>query len=367
MQIVLDVSPLSATSTTGIGRLAIGLAEELKSRNDLEVIFFAMAPRRRVSYLKQCFGNGVYIPLPARYLSLGLSVIQKMNLPLDVFFPGAELTLNVDWLCLPLRRGKTVSLIADLTPITNPEWYSHDERLWFNRRIRAIQKNSDLIVTISHAAQQEIVRNTSVGAGKIIVSYPGISEQLKIKATRSQIYQVKKKYRLNHRFFLMVGVRGERKNFLRVLEAFKRERLFKKYNLVVAGDLDQNVKKQLPSFVIPIGQVQELDRDLAGLYAASTALVYPSLKEGFGFPVLEAYYQGTPIITSNCSSMLEIGKGISYLVNPESVSSIGKALRTVAAKKKLSGYQKKDQITLDLNSCSYKLMLDNILNHFEWK
>lgn len=140
---------------------------------------------------------------------------------------------------------------------------------------------------------------------QIEVVYEWVSGNFK-RGTEKQIAQFKKKYKLPEKFVLAIGGIGKRKNLERIKNASK--------------DFD---------LVISLKDLQVDDEELPLLYSSAEALVYASLYEGFGLPVLEAMACGTPVITSNVSSMPEIAGGAAILVNPEKTDEIKRALGNV--------------------------------------
>jgi len=140
-------------------------------------------------------------------------------------------------------------------------------------------------------------------------------------------------------FFLFVGVASPRKNLERVIRAFAR---FKEddrsgFRFVIAGDqwgqYSKRVLKPLVSKLTLQNWVEfheyVSDANLVHLYSSGYCLVYPSLYEGFGYPILEAMHFGLPVITSNMSSCPEVGGDAAMYVNPLSEAEIAEAMRTI--------------------------------------
>lgn len=133
-------------------------------------------------------------------------------------------------------------------------------------------------------------------------------------------------------YILVVGTIEPRKNLVRLIDAFQSlpAQHGHAHQLVLAGKLGwlddelQAKLAKLPPTVILTGKIS--DSEVATLYAHSQLVAYPSLYEGVGYPVLEAYYWHKPVITSNVSSMAEIGRPAARLVDPYSTESIARAL-----------------------------------------
>jgi glycosyltransferase involved in cell wall biosynthesis len=141
-------------------------------------------------------------------------------------------------------------------------------------------------------------------------------------------------YGITRPYALFVGQMKARKNITRILEAFKRVRDNGDHelSLVMAGhrghtsdNIDQNISRLgLADHVIEPGHVKQ--EHLPALYGAAEMLVFPSLFEGFGFPVIEAMACGTPVVTSNISALPEVAGDAALLVDPHSVEEISAAM-----------------------------------------
>lgn len=128
---------------------------------------------------------------------------------------------------------------------------------------------------------------------------------------------IKKKYNITGSYLLSVGI-NPRKNTNRIIEAFTKLKGKEKFKLVLIGHPFMKVKQA--DGIRMLGQVPT--QDLPALYSGAEGLIYPSLYEGFGLPILEAFKCKTPVVTSNLGSLKEVAADAAVLVNPESVNSI---------------------------------------------
>jgi glycosyltransferase involved in cell wall biosynthesis len=136
---------------------------------------------------------------------------------------------------------------------------------------------------------------------------------------------------------LNVGLIEPRKNLLRLVEAYESASDLRDYSLVLAGGLGWDYEPLLrhinesaaKSRILLPGYIH--DDDLPALYSLAVAFAYPSLYEGFGLPVLEAMACGTPVVTSNVSSLPEVVGDAGLLVDPQSVGELSESLRRVLA------------------------------------
>ncbi len=254
---------------------------------------------------------------------------------LDVLFVPAH--------TIPLVRRpglKTVVTVHDLGSEYLPGMHQLKQRLYLGFMQRHQLKNATKIIAVSNATKKDLVNKIGLDPDKIEVVYEGYDQE-KFKGQNSKVK--------NKEYFLFVGTVQPRKNLERIIIAFSRQlsasrqktkksedrRLMTDDYLVIAGSkgwLSDEIYKLPKKLGIEdrvkfLGRVE--DQDLPALYSGAIALVFPSLFEGFGLPILEAQASGCPVITSNISSMPEVaGKG-AILVNPESVDDIVRGMMEI--------------------------------------
>jgi len=191
-------------------------------------------------------------------------------------------------------------------------------------------RNADAIVTVSESSKQDIIRLLNVTASKINVIYPGLDRRFQpAQIKESETERLRKKYGLPERFVLFVGQIQPRKNIGRLLEAFSLvRRKHQSLKLVIVGKQGW-MYQQVFATIENLGLKQAVvftgyadDRDLPGIYRLAEVFAFPSLYEGFGFPILEAMGCGVPVITSDSSSLGEIAHGAAMLVDPKNVKEI---------------------------------------------
>jgi glycosyltransferase involved in cell wall biosynthesis len=195
------------------------------------------------------------------------------------------------------------------------------------------------IISVSQQARQDILRfHPDLPPGKISVIYHGVSDRFR-PAEPAEQARVRARHALPpQQYFLYVGTVNPGKNLVRVLEAFDQLRKAGAWThkLVAVARRDPRYHEfyrfweRYPNrdSVILLDYVETAD--LPGLYSGALALVFPSQHESFGFPVLEAFACGTPVITSNVSALPEIAGGAALLVDPNSVEAIADACRQLA-------------------------------------
>jgi glycosyltransferase involved in cell wall biosynthesis len=183
----------------------------------------------------------------------------------------------------------------------------------YERLERRAARKADLILTLSESARDDIARALSVDRDRIRVTYLGGPQNKGLTDRQTGDY------------FLFVGGTEKRKNLRTVLEALDG------FELKVVGPYkqspvhDERVERDGVEY---LGHVSA--DELARLYREATALVFPSLYEGFGLPIVEAMAHRTPVIASNVSSIPEIAKDAALLVDPNDTDALRDAMRRVA-------------------------------------
>lgn len=175
-------------------------------------------------------------------------------------------------------------------------------------------KDASKIITISEYTKRDIIDCLSVDPEKIEVIYNGDSPYKKPTIiTKEQNEVCKKKYNIKKPYFLFVGTINPRKNVLTIVKAFNKTKVKKDSQLVIVGEYGWNSqdvrneieKSEYKDDIIVTGYVSESEKEI--LYRNASCFVFPSILEGFGLPILEAMSVGIPVITSNVSSLPEVG------------------------------------------------------------
>jgi glycosyltransferase involved in cell wall biosynthesis len=191
------------------------------------------------------------------------------------------------------------------------------------------------VTTPSHFSRREVARLYPWLRDRAFVT-PNAVKSAFYPRPSAEVEQVKKAFDISAPYFLFVGTPQPRKNIARVVEAFLAvTRKVERVQLVIAGkstpELGKLRRAHQAAFasgrVVATGYVS--DDDLACLYSGCIALVFPSLYEGFGIPVLEAMACGAPVITSNTTALPEAAGDAALLVDPEDTAAIAAAMRRV--------------------------------------
>jgi glycosyltransferase involved in cell wall biosynthesis len=241
-----------------------------------------------------------------------------------------------------LKKFKKVITVYDITPILYPETHKISRIFMHKYFFSPILKSSDKIISISENTKRDIIKHFKIPEDKIKVIPLAANENFR-KLDENETSKIKSKYNINFPFILYVGTLEPRKNIPNLLNAFYK---IKKqqgiaHKLVIAGgkgwkynEIFETIEKlNLQNDVIFTGYVP--DEDLPGLYNAADLFVYPSLYEGFGLPPLEAMQCGTPVITSNTSSLPEVVGDAGIMVNPHDIGELANKMYEVLTNKDL--------------------------------
>jgi len=236
--------------------------------------------------------------------------------------------------------AKKILTIHDLSTILYPPVHTRLNVFRVNLSFSAGIRRVDRIITVSKFSKREILRLFHINEDRIEVIYEGVDSRFR---SLDECEGVKKKYGIEGGFILFVGTVEPRKNVNGLIKAFyKLKKKGMKHRLVVAGaegwkcgETKETIEQLgLEKEVVLLGYVG--DDDLPALYNASDLFVYPSLYEGFGLPALEAMACGTPVVTSNTSSLPEVVGDAAIMVDPCDLNSLTNAMHKVLTDESLA-------------------------------
>lgn len=300
----MDISQLAHKG--GVGIYTQNLTQELSKIKELEMIYFYSSLRKPYhGHLK----NVKKYKLPPTLFEMLFN--RWRNVPIERFLGPLDIFHSSDW-TQPPSKAKKVTTYHDVIPLKYPTW-SHPKIVAVHkRRLRIVEEEIDFVIAVSESTKRDLLEITKIPEEEIVVIYEGPTADFKPQS-KEKISQFKKKYNLPQNFVLAIGGIGERRNLQRIKEVTKD------YNLVIAGQ------------TIPWLDTLELEL----LYASADVLLYASLYEGFGIPLLDSFLVGVPVITSNVSSMPEVGGNAVLYVDPLNIEDIRKQLKGVLGDKDL--------------------------------
>jgi alpha-1,3-rhamnosyl/mannosyltransferase len=236
--------------------------------------------------------------------------------------PRADVLHGSPQLRIAPRTRILTSHIHDLTCWLMPEFHTAANVKAARQMAENVWRRADGLIAVSDSAKEDAVRLLGLNPDRIEVIYHGVPE----------VYFAAKPVRAPKPYVLNVGTIEPRKNIDRLLDAWQSlpPDVLDAFDLVIAGPAGWKSEATLgrlrsaPRSVRYLGYVDEAE--LASLTAGATVHAYPSLYEGFGFPLAQAMACGMPSITSNVSSMPEIAAGSALLIDPQSVEELRDAL-----------------------------------------
>jgi glycosyltransferase involved in cell wall biosynthesis len=250
-----------------------------------------------------------------------LSFELLLRQPKIYFTPG----FNPPLLCL----CPVIFTIGDLIHLNINEEKSFFKYIYYTYFLRFSALRSKSIVTFSEFSKNQIVKYFNINPKKVIVIGCGVGEEFSPYG---------EKHLPDYKYFFYVGNRKPHKNIPRILIAFSQANISKDFKLVLSGNPDSSIldtinSLQIENRIVFTGFIS--DEDLPKYYRGAFALIFPSLFEGFGLPPLEAMACGTPVITSNVTSLPEVVGNAALMVDPLSVSGITSAIEKLVEDKEL--------------------------------
>jgi glycosyltransferase involved in cell wall biosynthesis len=260
----------------------------------------------------------------------------------DIKLPAVLKKNKVDVLLSPdafcsLRTSVPQCLVVhDLAFLHYPSFNRRSHLIFYKRYTGKFLKKAASVATVSEFSKNDILQHYRLPAGKIDVVYSGVKEIFQPIGPEEK-EQVKLKYCGGKEYFLYTGAIHPRKNLIHLLKAFSlfKKRQHSSMKLVLTGRLAwkyEGFLKDLQSYkykddVVLTGYVEE--QELVGITAAAYAMVYPSLHEGFGVPVLEAMRSSVPVITSANSAMQEIAGEAALYADPSDPHAIASQMMLI--------------------------------------
>lgn len=331
MRIGIDASRAATAQRTGTEAYAYHLIRALMplaiARSHSLTLYYNQPPETSISDVAH---DARVLTFPRLWTHLRLAADLHQHPP-DVFFTPAHV--------IPLSyRRPSVATIHDLGYHYFPEAHGKRQVRQLTWSTRHNARRSRLIVADSDATKADLGRFYGISAEKIRVIYPGFDTTLAPVRDTSALQTRFTKYDIEQPYFLFLSTLQPRKNVARLVSAFASVADSLPQQLVLAGKqgwLAQPFLEQINALPAEIRQRIRLigfvdDADKAALLSGATALVYPSLHEGFGFPVLEAQACETPVLTARNSSLAEVGADSVCAVSAESIPDIAAAMQRLA-------------------------------------
>src|SRR5215831_2422372 len=266
------------------------------------------------------------------------SVSEQLKIPLALQREGVTLFHAPHYVLPPLIRCRSVVTIHDCIHLMFPQYLPNRLAFAYARTsIGLAARRATRVLTVSESSKRDILRFVDTQPEKIDVIYNAYDERFAVEPREEDVVRVRERFQLQDQFVLYAGNVKPHKNVERLIQAFHlvRQRGLDHLKLVIIGDevsryaaLRRAVHKhQLHQYVRFLGYVPE--ETLAVMYRLAGVFVFPSLYEGFGLPPLEAMASGTPVVTSNVSSLPEVVGDAAILVDPYDPQAIAKGIAKI--------------------------------------
>jgi glycosyltransferase involved in cell wall biosynthesis len=274
----------------------------------------------------------VSLPPPTPIIRVPLYLAYELRRrPVDV--------LHVQFTAPPFCPAPVVATIHDLAFEHLPETFTRRGSLQLKLTVRRTAHRAARIATVSEYSRQDLLRTYRLPPEKVAVTYNGIESHFTTKpSSANEAEEVSRRFGIERGFLLAVGSLQPRKNLVRLIRAYAGLRAGHAdftHQLVIVGrklwltdEIFAEVKRQQWAKDLILTDYVA-DEDLPRLYRAATAFVYPSLFEGFGLPPVEAMACGTPVVTSNTSSLPEVTGEAALLIDPHSEEDLTRALLSI--------------------------------------
>jgi glycosyltransferase involved in cell wall biosynthesis len=272
------------------------------------------------------------------------SIAEQVRIPIALHREGVTLFHAPHYVLPPLVPCRSVVTIHDCIHLMFPQYLPNRFALGYARTsIGLATHRATRVLTVSESSKRDILRFVDTNPDKIDVIYNAYDDRFGVEPREEDVVRVRERYQLHDEFVLYAGNVKPHKNLERLIEAFDRvrQRGLDHLKLVMIGDeiskyaaLRRAVHRhQLHKYVRFLGYLPE--ETLAVMYRLAGVFVFPSLYEGFGLPPLEAMARGTPVVTSNVSSLPEVAGDAAVLVDPYDPDAIADGIQRVLTDEKL--------------------------------
>lgn len=298
IKVGFDISQLAHKG--GVVTYTQNLANQISKISDLEMVYFYSSLRKPY---QGSLPNVKSYKIPPTILEVLFN--QFRIIPIENFVGSIDVYHSSDWL-QPKTLAKKVTTYHDVVPLKYPGWSTPKIVSVHKKRLEIVEKEIDLVIAVSESTKEDLMKLSKIPEEKIKVIYEAAGEQFKTQEEK-EVELFRQKLGLPKDYILAIGGVGERRNLGNIKEAAKG------LNLVITGETIPWVS----------------DEELPLLYAGARVLLYPSFYEGFGLPIIEAMSCGCPVITSNISSMPEIGGEAAIYVDPKNTEEIAQKLKLI--------------------------------------
>lgn len=345
-------------NNTGLGNYSRSLIEAL-AKNYPANEYYLMAPKQTDMFSIQGMNNvctvlphGIFKSLSSLWRSKYVTRDLK-KIGIDIYHGlSNEIPSGIQHTSV-----KSVVTIHDLIFERYPKQYKPIDVAIYRKKFGLACKNADKIIAISEQTKQDIIEFYKTPEHKIEVCYQSCNPVFEKQLSDAEKKSIQKKYNLPDTYFLYVGSVIERKNLLSICKALHTLKGSINIPLVVIGNGNNHYLQTVKQYITDNNLVPDIiflsendvaktdsdfknANDFPAIYQSATAMIYPSIFEGFGIPILEALWSGLPVITSNLSCMPETGGNAAIYIDPYNIDELANAMQKVAGDKELQKQMK---------------------------
>ncbi|MCX6639929.1 MAG: glycosyltransferase family 1 protein [bacterium] len=337
LRIALDLRS-AALKRGGIGRYTLSLSKAIlrQARDYRDLFSFVLYTASHTDSLNEFDVQNLSVDHSLRWCSNGL-LRNGLALPITSLSNRYDVLHSFDYLApYSFFNRSSIISIHDLIPIHYPELASPVHRIITRCLIPRAVKLATAVIVQSQYVKQDLMSCLGTRADKIHVIPPGVEEHFSHRSSE-EIKKIQRIYGLSNRYLLFLKGEDPKKNLKLTIKAlrevFERE-VYQDLKLVITGRADEKYRQEVMSIagrfaqrIIWVGFVEE--EHLPAIYGGAQAMLFPSICEGFGLPILEAMACGCPVITSNLTSMPEVAGDAAICLDPNDPVAIQHAIDQV--------------------------------------
>jgi glycosyltransferase involved in cell wall biosynthesis len=342
LRVAVDARPAVFPQKTGIGYYTWHLLKHLRAVDPgTEYLAWYLNARALVGGRRRLLADlpvtERWTPIPAWWFE---RLTERFDLPRVEWFARFDVFFAPNFVPPPTRTRRLVVTVHDLAFRLHPETAPQSTRWWLARIDRTL-RHASRIIAVSEATKRDLLELYALEPEQVSVIPHGVDGQVFHPSSPEEVERIRRRFGIAGPYLLSLGGIEPRKNLPNLVRAFARLPAEGRPTLVVAGgsvewnpegrDALQEAMRDLPwevsERVVLTGYVGEEEK--VALLGGAEALVYPSLYEGFGLPVLEAMACGTPVVTSDLSALPEVAGDAALLVDPRDPAAIASAVERV--------------------------------------
>jgi len=320
-------------SPTGIGRYAVELLHALSALPGGPEMVLLTTEREDKFGL---WGHFEHHALPGCHLLPALMTIGNPLLSLAGRRYNLDIVHDPNGIApfLGMKDGvQWITTIHDAFAYVSPGTHNHLDNWRYRWMLPVAARRANAVITVSQTSRRDLIHHLNLASNQVMVTAEGVNSIFRPTADTEERRRRLAHYGIERPYILYLGGLNPRKNITRLLKAFSQVHARHPQTALVIGgkrqwqmaEIDTALNQpDLARQVLFTGYV--LEADLPALYSAAEVFVFPSLYEGFGLPPLEAMACGTPVVTSNIGSLLEVAGDAALTVNPYDVDELAQAI-----------------------------------------